>query len=85
MRIYTHPTKNDFTAWAPIRLAGANKIWGPGIDLRTPLENFLSEALGASVLQKKGLQIFSGDIQERTTKKGFANFPQDLWRFSTKF
>ena len=24
---------------------GGNKIWGPGIDLRIPLEIFLSEAL----------------------------------------
>ena len=35
MKIYTHPTKNDLTAWASIRLRGPKKIWGPGIDLRT--------------------------------------------------
>ena len=31
-------------AWGP------NKIWGPGIDLLTPLENFLSEALRMSTI-----------------------------------
>ena len=35
MKVYTHPTKNDLAAWAPIRLERPNKIWGPGIDLRT--------------------------------------------------
>ena len=35
MKIYTHRTKNDLTAWAPIRLGGPNKIWGPVIDLPT--------------------------------------------------
>ena len=40
MKIYTHPTKNDLTVWAPIRLGGPNKIWGPGIDLRTPWKIF---------------------------------------------
>ena len=39
MKIYTHRTKNDLTAWAPIRLGGpvstfvlpANfSLWGPG-------------------------------------------------------
>ena len=40
MKIYTHRTKNDLTAWAPIRLEGHNKIWGPGIDLCTPWKFF---------------------------------------------
>ena len=40
MKIYTQRTKNDLTAWASIRLEGPNKIWGPGIDLRTPGKNF---------------------------------------------
>ena len=40
MKIDIHQTKNDLTAWAPIRLGGPNKIWGPGIDLRTPWKIF---------------------------------------------
>ena len=40
MRKFGGGTKNDFTAWAPLRLGRANKIWGPGIDLRTPWKNF---------------------------------------------
>ena len=40
MKIYTQRTKNDLTAWAPIRLGGPNKNWGPGIDLRTPWKIF---------------------------------------------
>ena len=36
--------------------------------------------------KKKGLQnCFSGDFQERKTKKVLANFLQDFWRFLTKF
>ena len=35
MKIYTHWTKNDLTAWALIRLGGPNKIWRPSIDLCT--------------------------------------------------
>ena len=35
MNIYTDRTKNDLTALALIRLERLNKIWGPGINLRT--------------------------------------------------
>ena len=35
---------------------------------------------------KNGLQRnFLGDFQTRKTKKVFANFPQGIWRFQTKF
>ena len=40
MNIYSHRTKNDLTAWAPIRLGAPNKMWGPGIDLRIPWKFF---------------------------------------------
>ena len=54
MKIYTHWTKNDLTAWAPIKLGGPNKIWGAGIDLRTPWKIFfLKPWLGVCAKDKE--------------------------------
>ena len=39
MKIYTHQTKNDLTAWAPIRLEGPIRFGGP-VSTFVPPENF---------------------------------------------
>ena len=39
-------------------------------------KNAQGKDTGASVLQKKGLQKFWGDLQKRKTKKVFKNFPR---------
>ena len=44
MKIYTHGTKNDLTAWASTRLYGPIRFGGP-VSTFVPPENFLSEAL----------------------------------------
>ena len=59
MKIYTHRTKNDLTAWAPIRLEGPNKIRGPGNDLRTPWKVFSLRPWSPVLSQSWLLQIES--------------------------
>ena len=44
IKINTHPTKNDLTSWAAIRLGGPIRF-GARYRPSYPLENFLSEAL----------------------------------------
>ena len=63
MKIYTQPTKNDSTAWAPIRLGG-RITFGARYRPSYPLEIFLSEALNTTAVQylfkcleKRSLQL----------------------------
>ena len=44
MKIYPQRTKNELTAWAPLRLGGQVRF-GARYRPSYPLENFLSEAL----------------------------------------